>query len=269
MSRTQDASRDMLADPAIHEHWVSKYRTPETERFYGEAFDEIARRLAAPPGATILDAGCGSCAKSVLLAARGFRVVGADFSAEALGLAAEALRTRGFDDRVTLRRADLLDLPFRDGEFRYILCWGVLMHVPELRRALAELTRVLAPGGTLVVSEGNMHAVESVVLRTLKKILRRGRGRIVRTPAGLESHEHTDHGALVTRQTDMGWFTREGERLGLHLEARIAGQFTELYVLAPWAWLRRAIHAMNHVWFRYVGWAGPAFGNILIFRKGR
>jgi hypothetical protein len=89
----------------------------------------------------------------------------------------------------------------------------------------------------------------------------------MRVPAGLESHEQTEHGALLTRQTDMAWLAAECRRLGLDLTRRRAGQFTELYVLAPWRWLRQAMHAFNDVWFRFVRLPGPAFANILIFEK--
>lgn len=262
-----DLARDALAGSDIHEQWVSMYRTPEQQAFYELAFDEIARRLAAPREATILDAGCGSCAKSILLAKRGFKVVATDFSSEALGLAAETVERAGVTDRITLRQGDLLRLPFVDGEFRFAICWGVLMHVPQLEQAMAELARVLAPGGVLVLSEGNMRSVQSVSMRGLKVLLGRGRGRVVQTPAGLENHEQTAQGALVTRQTDMRWLVAAFASRGLALESRFAGQFTELYVLAPWAWLRRAIHAFNNAWFKVVRSPGPAYGNILIFRK--
>jgi SAM-dependent methyltransferase len=269
MSTASEVTRDALADAAIHEDWVAKYRTPETERFYEMAFDEIVRRLGAAPGSTFLDAGCGSCAKSVLLAARGFKVVASDFSSDALALASKAIEARGLGDRIALRQGNLLDLPFRDGEFQYILCWGELMHVPELERALAELARVLAPGGVLVLSEGNMYAAQSIALRWLKKVVGRGRGRVVRTPAGLESHEETPQGRLVTRQTDMTWLARHAAGLGLRLRTRMAGQFSEIYTLLPWRPARTAVHALNHLWFRWVRLPGPAFGNILMFQKGR
>ena len=267
MATSKDLARDALEGSAIHEQWVAMYRTPEQQAFYELAFDEIARRLAAPRDATILDAGCGSAAKSVLLARRGFKVVGADFSAEALGLAAGTVSREGLQERVTLRQGDLLALPFEDGEFQYAICWGVLMHVPQLEQAMSELARVLGPGGVLVLSEGNMHSVQSIAMRGLKAMLGRGRGRAARTPAGIETHEQTAQGTLVTRQTDMKWMASAFEQLGLHLETRIAGQFTELYVLMPWPWLRRVIHAFNNAWFRAVGLPGAAYGNILMFRK--
>ena len=112
-----------------------------------------------------------------------------------------------------------------------------------------------------------MYAVQSVGLRWLKRLLGKGRGRVERTPAGLVSHEVTPQGELVTRQTDMKWLEAECGRLGLRLTTRMAGQFTELYALLPWAPLRRLVHAVNDVWFRYVRLPGPAFANILIFEK--
>ncbi len=267
MTNPTDNARGALADSTIHKQWVAAYRTPEAQEFYEVAFDEIARRLAAQPDEMFLDAGCGSCAKAILLAARGFKVTGSDFSADALALAQQTVQQHGYSDRIVLRQGDLLKLPFRDGEFSYILCWGVLMHVPEVERALAELARVLAPGGTLVTSEANMYSWQSVGMRTLKRLLGRGRGRVVRTPAGLVNHERTDHGELVTRETDIGWYTEECRRLGLGLWARLPGQFTELYVVTPWKPMRRLIHAWNHLWFRFVRLPGPAVANILMFRK--
>lgn len=257
-----------MADANIHEKWVSMYRTPEAQAFYEMAFDEIAKRLNAPPDARLLDAGCGSCAKSVLLAKRGFRVSGMDFSHEALSLAPNTIRHYGVEGRIDLRQGDLMNVPFADNEFDYAMCWGVLMHVPNVERAMAELARVVKPGGTLLISEANMHSWQATGIRTLKKLLgRTGRGRVERTPAGLVNHEQTAHGELVTRETDMAWFAGEMNRLGFDLSARIAGQFTELYVVTPWKPVRSLIHAWNHFWFRAVGAPGPAQANMLFFRK--
>ncbi len=267
MSEPSKIAPDPLANSAIHRKWVTTYRTAETQAFYEMAFDLIAKRLSAPPGSMILDAGCGSCAKSVLLAARGFRVTATDFSPSALELAADTVRARGFEDRITLQREDLLSLSFPDGAFRYILCWGVLMHIPDLQRALAELTRVLAPGGVLVVSEGNMFSIQAVALRWLKRLLGRERAKVVRAAGGIEYREKTSQGTLMTRQMDIAWFIAECERLGLRLRTRVSGQFTELYAAVPWRPLKRLIHAFNQVWFRYFGLARPAFGNIIILEK--
>ena len=76
MSPVTETARGALADATIHREWVAAYRTPEAQKFYATAFDELLREVDAPAGATFLDTGCGSCAKSILLAGRGMRVVG-------------------------------------------------------------------------------------------------------------------------------------------------------------------------------------------------
>jgi 2-polyprenyl-3-methyl-5-hydroxy-6-metoxy-1,4-benzoquinol methylase len=257
---------DALAGAAIHEDWVAKYRTPEAQRFYEFAFDALVAELKPAPGAVILDAGCGTCAKSVLLAQRGFHVVATDFAPDALERAVPTIEAYGVRDRITLRQGDLLKLPFKDGEFQYAICWGVLMHIPNVDQALAELARVVGPGGKLVLSEGNMHAWQSYALRAAKKVLGKGRGRVERVPLGLETSEKTAEGTLLTRQTDMPALVARLRTLGMELRTRRAGQFSELYTLAPKP-LRRVIHAFNRVWFHHVRAAGPAFGNLLIFEK--
>ncbi len=61
------------------------------------------------------------------------------------------------------------------------------------------------------------------------------------------------------------WLIAEFERNGLRFVRRRAGQFTEIYTILPWRWLRRIVHSFNHAWFRWVRRGGPAFGNLLVF----
>lgn len=256
-----------MANADIHDKWVSTYRTAEAQAFYEMAFDYIVEALGTPQDGVVLDAGCGTCAKSVLLAARGLRVVGADFSESALARAAETVSSHGFVDRITLHKEDLTALSFADGQFTAIVCWGVLMHVPDLSKALGELARVLTPGGRLVISVANMYSLQAVGIRTTRALLRRRRAHIVRTAAGLESQERTSSGNLLTRENDIAWLVAEAAHHGLLVKSRTAGQLTELYAVAPWARVRRVIHGLNKVWFRHVRRPGPAFGNLLVFER--
>ncbi len=126
---------------------------------------------------------------------------------------------------------------------------------------------LIAPGGTLVISEGNMRSLQAVTLRWIKKLLGRERAEIMHTPAGIEFWEETSTARLMTRQADIPWLIAEFRRHGLELVERRAGQFTEIYVLLPWKPLRRLVHAINNFWFRWIRLAGPAYGNLLVLRR--
>ena len=255
-----------LAPPGVHRAWEATYRTAENERFFEEAFDAVVRLVGAPAGATFLDAGCGVGSHSRRLASRGFRVVAVDFSESAVAAARENLAARGLSDRVRLERADLLHLPFADGAFEYALCWGVLMHVPDVERALDELARVVRPGGTLVLSETNASSWHARLLEALNAVRRR-KPDLRRTAAGMEYQVTTESGVLLVRHAHPAWLVEQLGRRGFAVRHHVAGQFTELYARAPWGWLRSLFHGWNAFWFRTVRSPGAAFGNILILTK--
>jgi ubiquinone/menaquinone biosynthesis C-methylase UbiE len=258
---------DLLAQPEVHKQWAGGYRTPDNEAFFERAFDLITRELNPPAGATFLDAGCGSCAHTVRLARRGFNVRAVDFSESALEMARAHLKQTGLDERITLQREDLTRLSFPDASFDYVLCWGVLMHVPDVGRAVAELARVLRPGGALVVSEGNMHSLEAAALRSAKRLLGRERADVKETPAGVEYWKERGGGALVTRQANVNWLVESFESHGLTLSKRVAGQFSEAYAMVSAPALKRLVHGFNNFWFGAVRAPRLAYGNILFFRK--
>ncbi len=258
---------EYLAKPAIHRQWEGDYRTPENEEFYNLACDALAKTLRAPADSLLLDAGCGPGYHSMRFARRGFRVQALDFSESALEQAAANIHASGLDDRITLQQGSLLDLPFPDGHFPYVLCWGVLMHIPDVDRALAELARVVRPGGTLILSEANCRSLQGWGFRLMKRWFGREKAELVRTPAGVESWVTRDSGKLVTRETDIPWLIARCGQLGLTLQQRRAGQFTEAYTRVPTRLLKKLVHACNRVWFQWVRSPGPAFGNLLVFRK--
>lgn len=256
-----------LQEMEVHDGWTSGYRTPENEPFYDLAFDYLADVYGPPSDDPVLDAGCGSSTKTVHLARRGFQIVAIDISETILEIARQAVTERGLHGLVKHEWQDLTALSFRDATFARVLCWGVLMHVPEVEKAIAELVRVTRPGGTIVVSEGNVRSLQAVGLRWLKSAVGRQRADVRRTPAGIELWEDTSTGMLVTRQTDMRWLIAAFERHGVKLAERRAGQFTEIFTLLPWRLLRLAVHEFNNFWFRWIRLPGPAFGNLLVFRK--
>jgi ubiquinone/menaquinone biosynthesis C-methylase UbiE len=106
-------------------------------------------------GRRILDAGCGSGPLSAALRDRGATVTGVDSSAGMLELARRRL---GPD--ADLRLADLGGpLPFCDGAFDDVIACLVLHYLQDWTAPLAELRRVLKPGGRLIVAVDHPFAV--------------------------------------------------------------------------------------------------------------
>jgi len=258
--------QESLGRPEIHASWESAYRTRANERFYERVFDELARLLPDRGGTTFLDVGCGLGAHSLRLARRGFTVSAVDFSESILEQARENVRANGLAGRITVEQADLLALPFRDDAFDNVLCWGVLMHVPEMARAMTELARVTAPGGVLVINEVNARAPEARALQIALPRLAKSDISVERTQEGVEHWSDTESGPLMWRHADVRWLIHEMSTYGLRLRTRRAAQLSELYTRSPRP-IAAAIHAANGFWFDRVRRPGLALGNLLIFEK--
>jgi len=98
---------------------------------------------AARPGAVLLDVACGGGVLAPHIAGRGYRHVGVDLSPTATQVA----QRRG----MAVARADVARLPLADEVADVVVAGEMLEHVPDLPGVVAELARVLRPGGVLVV----------------------------------------------------------------------------------------------------------------------
>jgi len=122
----------------------------------GEDAREVAfRAIAAGRPRRVLEVGPGPGELSARMTAElGAGVVALDLSERMVQLA----RERGVDARV----GDVQSLPFEDGSFDTVVAAWMLYHVPDLDRGLAEIARVLAPGGRLVaVTNSELHLEEA------------------------------------------------------------------------------------------------------------
>jgi len=125
-------------------------------------------------GRRVLDCGCGTgifCTVFGSMGAAG--VTGLDISPGSLGTAAKLKEDMKLEN-IELIQHDMLQMPFPDASFDIVWAWGSAHHTEDPWRALAEIDRVLKPGGTLLLA---------LYLRTgftwLHEILRKT---LVRTP---------------------------------------------------------------------------------------
>jgi demethylmenaquinone methyltransferase/2-methoxy-6-polyprenyl-1,4-benzoquinol methylase len=109
----------------------------------------LVRRLAPLAGRDVLDVACGTGDLAFELAGAGARVVGLVFTREMLVLA----RTKDRAGRVPFLNGDALALPFERASFDAATIAFGLRNLEDRRRGLAELARVVRPGGTVMVLE--------------------------------------------------------------------------------------------------------------------
>ena len=107
-------------------------------------------------GSRVLEAGCGVGAQTRILARRspGAHFTSVDVSAQSLALAREAIQRKGLGN-VEFKQADLFALPFPEANFDHVFVCFVLEHLRRPEAALRALLRVLRPGGSLTVIEGD------------------------------------------------------------------------------------------------------------------
>lgn len=141
------------ADPRTAQHFWARYfavyDTLNLAMPYQAMLATQVELLAPRPGDRVLDAGTGSGNLAAALVRTGAEVVGIDFCEPAIELARQKAPTARFGFGDLTRPLD-----FADGEFDLVACSAVL-HVlsrDEQRTAMAELARVLRPGGRLVVT---------------------------------------------------------------------------------------------------------------------
>jgi demethylmenaquinone methyltransferase/2-methoxy-6-polyprenyl-1,4-benzoquinol methylase len=152
--------------------WQDRFSSPERKRQYvrslfatiADRYDLITillsagldkgwkRRLVSeipsPADARVLDLACGTGDIAFEVAAAGSRVVGLDITPRMVRLA--SLKPQPFRHRVSFITGDMMALPVPDASFDVVTTGYGLRNVPDLRGALAEIHRVLRPGGLML-----------------------------------------------------------------------------------------------------------------------
>lgn len=138
----------MGSTPLDYAPWRATTLGAVTERLERSAVLDLAGALE---GRDVLDVGCGDCAYALAAARAGARVSGLDRSAAALDAARARAEAEGL--AVDLSVGEARALPFPASRFDVVLAVTVLCFVERPAQAVAEMARVLRPGGVLVLGE--------------------------------------------------------------------------------------------------------------------
>lgn len=226
----QNSNSEILEDTLskkVHELWVKTYYSGRNIKFYELAFEKIFQIIKVKKNSKFLDAGCGNGIHSIKLAEKSNNITSIDFSDEALKLARGKINEQNVSESITLMKENMLSLSFNDSVYDGVLFWGVLMHIPDIEKALFELSRVLKPNGYLVLSENNKTSIQTFFARAWKS--RRSQEQIEINSTGICFWSETEAGKFLVRKTDINWLNKYLNSRGLKLVKRFPGQFTSLY----------------------------------------
>jgi ubiquinone/menaquinone biosynthesis C-methylase UbiE len=136
--------------------------SPEEARDY-DAMDHaqvnrvfVADFLTAGRGRSpVLDVGTGTAQIPIELCrqAPAVQVVGIDMADHMLQLGRENVRRAGLEGRIRLERCDAKQMPFAAGSFAAVISNSIVHHIPDPEKVLAEMARVVEPGGVLFVRD--------------------------------------------------------------------------------------------------------------------
>src|SRR5574337_24137 len=151
------------------------YYTPYEERYRNRtnlnAYDILTRkdvvlecldRLGIQSG-RLLDVGCGPAVYTPDLTSRGFEVCGVDLAPDVVDRAREIMSHSPYEARAHFSVGDIEHLEFPDRTFDVVLVMGLFDYLPSDKTALAEIRRVLKPGGVALISLQNRYSYCTVV----------------------------------------------------------------------------------------------------------
>lgn len=175
---------------------------------------EMLCRFVKPP-ATVVDAGCGSGSLSRRLVDRGFQLASFDYAFDFLARLNQAVPP-DVAPKLSLLSGSAEAIPLRDGMADAVVCGEVLEHLPNDDKAIAEMFRILVPGGRALVT----------------------------VPAFQRLWDVNDEWASHFRRYDKGQLNRLFEKAGFEVEWVRWWGFPFLHAYHRWIYLPWAKRAM-------------------------
>lgn len=256
----------VFEDLGLFEGWDRDYYHPAAIPFYDRAIKRMLRELQCPPNAPILDAGCGPGEHSIRVAREGYHVCAIDVSETVLDEAHRRAAAAGVADRISFQQADLTHLDLDDQSFDAIFCWGVVIHIRSIKKALDELVRILKPNGRLALYVTNAAAWDHTVLKWGRLLLGKTPAPLVTLRMGRGRWHGTGPDRLWVWHINVPALTHYLERRGMTRVSRIAGEFTETQRRTR-GLLRLSLLWLNRAYSYARLPAFPCADNLLIFQK--
>jgi SAM-dependent methyltransferase len=156
---------------------------PLDSREYFETYDRLRERNESPEfsrrlheyasfaSKKVLDVGCGNGYVLSRYAQEGADVYGIDVTPTAIGLSERRFELLGLEGTFVVASAE--DMPFVDGTFDCVCSMGVVHHTPDTEKAVAEIFRVLKPGGRLILMVYHRNSVLYQVNFRAQSLIRR------------------------------------------------------------------------------------------------
>jgi SAM-dependent methyltransferase len=152
----------------------------EAHRYTKEWHIPEAANFAGARGLSVLEIGCGMGTDGAQFAQAGACYTGIDLTQAAIDLARKRFELSGLEGE--FRVADAENLDFADNSFDRVYSHGVLHHTPDTPRAVAEIHRVLRPGGQAVVM---LYHRGSYNYRIGIRVLRRAGASLLKSESGI------------------------------------------------------------------------------------
>lgn len=145
-------------DAAATERLISRLENRAKDKVFTRLFDNYVTALRLPASAQILEVGCGTGAMLRALVRRpdfAGRAVGIDQSPVFVDAAKRFAMAEGVSERVDFMVGDAHAIAFPDASFDAVIVNTVMSHVSEPGTVLAEVARVLRPGGKVAIFDGD------------------------------------------------------------------------------------------------------------------
>jgi SAM-dependent methyltransferase len=152
----------------------------EAHRYTKEWHIPEAADFTGARGLRVLEIGCGMGTDGAQFAQAGAHYTGVDLTEAAIELARKRFELSGLEGE--FRVADAENLAFADNSFDRVYSHGVLHHTPDTARAVAEIQRVLKPGGRATVM---LYHRGSYNYRVGIRVLRRAGARLLKSEGGI------------------------------------------------------------------------------------